>query len=300
MRASFVFSEVVTGLRRNVTMTIAMIITTAISLGMLGGGLLTVRLIDKTNAIYQDRVEVAVFLTEDVSTNDPGCVEEPCVELRRDLENTPGVRSVVPESREQAYERFKEIFAGQPELVDLARPEALPGSLKVKLAAPDRYPAIQSEFGERPGVLNIKDQGEYIDRLFNMLSGIRNLTFLIAMVQALAAVLLISNMIQISAYTRRTEVGIMRLVGATRWYTQLPFLIEATVAGVVGAALAVAGLVTVKLAFLDNIMKGTFEAGILPQVGMLDVAWVSPILLLVAMGISATTGYLTLRLYVRL
>jgi cell division transport system permease protein len=149
-------------------------------------------------------------------------------------------------------------------------------------------------------VLNVKDQGEYIDRLFNMLGGIRNLTFLIALVQALAAVLLISNMIQISAYTRRTEVGIMRLVGATRWYTQLPFLLEAVVAGVVGAALAVIGLVAVKLAFLDNILKGTFESNILPRLGMLDVLWVSPILALVAIGISAITGYVTLRLYVRL
>lgn len=300
MRASFVFSEVVTGLRRNVTMTIAMVLTTAISLGLLGGGLLIVRLIDKTNNIYYDRVEVAVFLTDDLSTNDSGCTQQPCTDLRRDLESTPGVESVVLESREQAFERFKQLFASQPEMIQLTRPQALPASFRVKLDDPERFPAVQAAFSGRPGVLNVKDQGEYIDRLFSMLGGIRNLTFLIALVQALAAVLLISNMIQISAYTRRTEVGIMRLVGATRWYTQLPFLLEAVVAGMVGAALAVIGLVAVKLAFLDTILKDTFEASILPRLGMLDVLWVAPILALAAIGISATTGYLTLRLYVRL
>lgn len=300
MRASFVFSEVVTGLRRNVTMTVAMIITTAISLGLLGGGLLIVRLIDKMSNIYYDRVEVALFLTEEVSTNDAACTQEPCVDLRRDLESTPGVESVVLETREQAYERFKQIFETQPELVELARPEALPASFRVKLEDPDRFPVIEQEFTSRPGVLSVKDQGTFLERLFSLLNGIRNATFAIAVVQALAAVLLISNTIQISAFTRRTEVGIMRLVGATRWYTQLPFLIEALVAGVIGSIAAVIGLVIAKFAFLDKILAAPIEANIIPRLTLLDVAVVSPILLLVAIGISATTGYVTLRLYVRL
>lgn len=300
MRASFVFSEVVTGLRRNVTMTVAMIITTAISLGLLGGGLLIVRLIDKMSAIYYDRVEVAVFLTEEVSADDAACTQQACVDLRRQLENTPGVESVVLETREQAYARFKEIFQAQPELVELARPQALPASFRVKLTDPARFPVIEKEFAGRPGVLSVKDQGTFLERLFDLLNGIRNATFAIALVQALAAVLLISNTIQVSAYTRRTEVGIMRLVGATRWYTQLPFLIEALVAGVIGAIAAVLGLVVAKYAFLDRILAAPIEANIIPRLGLLDVVIVSPVLLLVAVGISAVTGYVTLRLYVRL
>ena len=300
MRASFVFSEVVTGLRRNVTMTVAMIITTAISLGLLGGGLLIVRLIDKMSEIYYDRVEVAVFLTEDVSTSDVACTQQPCVDLRRGLENTPGVESVVLETREQAYERFKQIFETQPELVELARPQALPASFRVKLEDPQRFPVIEKEFTGKPGVLSVKDQGTFLERLFELLNGIRNATFAIAVVQGLAAVLLISNTIQLSAYTRRTEVGIMRLVGATRWYTQLPFLIEALVAGLVGAMAAVIGLVVAKYAFLDRILAAPMEANIIPRLSILDVVIVSPVLMLVAIGISAITGYITLRMYVRL
>jgi cell division transport system permease protein len=300
MRASFVFSEAATGLRRNVTMTVAMIITTAISLGLLGGGLLIVRLIDKMSEVYYDRVEVAVFLTEDVSTGDVACSQQPCSDLRGDLENSPGVESVVLETREQAYARFKQIFETQPELVELARPQALPASFRVKLTDPERFSVIEKEFSNRPGVRFVKDQGMFLQRLFELLNGIRNATFAIAVVQGLAAILLISNTIQLSAYTRRTEVGIMRLVGATRWYTQLPFLIEALVAGLIGATAAIIGLMVAKLTFLDKILAGPIEANIVPRLSVLDVVIVSPILLLVAVGISAITGYVTLRLYVRL
>jgi cell division transport system permease protein len=124
--------------------------------------------------------------------------------------------------------------------------------------------------------------------------------FAVALIQALAAMLLISNTIQVSAYTRRTEVGIMRLVGATRWYTQLPFLLEAVVAGLIGSVLAVIGLVVAKATFLDKVLQAPIQSGVIPELGMLDIAYVSPWLLLVAAGISAITGYVTLRLYVRL
>ncbi|MGH3977505.1 MAG: permease-like cell division protein FtsX [Pseudonocardiaceae bacterium] len=299
MRASFVFSEVITGLRRNVTMTVAMVLTTAISLGLLGGGLLVVRTIDEMQNLYYDRVEVAVFLTEDISANDPGCTSSSCAGLRAELEGTSGVESVTFESREQAFQRFLQIFEAQPELRELARPEALPASFRVQLADPERFGVIAREFTGRPGVDRIADQGAYLDRLFELLAGLRNATFAVALVQALAALLLISNTIQVSAFTRRTEVGIMRLVGASRWYTQLPFLIEAVVAGVVGGLLAIAGLVTAKTAFLDRVLASVFEAGIVPRIGFGDIAVVSPILLLVGAMVAAVTGYLTLRAYVR-
>ncbi len=299
MRSSFILSEVVTGLRRNVTMTVAMILTTAISLGMLGGGLLIVRQIDRMQELYFDRVEVAVFLTDDISANDPDCNSAPCVALRSALEDTAGVESVVFESREQAFERFQQIFQAQPELRELARPEALPASFRVKLADPQRSHVIVEKFSGRPGVDRVSDQSAFLNRLFDLLGGLRNATFTIALVQALAALLLISNTIQVSAFTRRTEVGIMRLVGATRWYTQLPFLIEAVVAGVVGSLLALIGLVAAKSLFLDRVLRDPIEAAIIPAITFADIGVVAPILILVGAGIAAVTGYVTLRLYVR-
>jgi cell division transport system permease protein len=110
--------------------------------------------------------------------------------------------------------------------------------------------------------------------------------------------MLISNTIQISAFTRRTEVGIMRLVGATRWYTQLPFLLEAVVAGLVGAFLAIGLLILGKVGLADGLLSAT--GGAIPQVSMVEVLFpVAPILILVSTMISAVTGYVTLRLYVR-
>jgi cell division transport system permease protein len=298
MRASFVFSEVVTGLRRNITMTIAMILTTAVSLAMLGGGLLIVRTIDKMKTDYMADVEVAVYLVDDISANDKNCEQALCVSIRQQLENDPAVASVVFENRDAAYARFKKIFESQPELVALARPEALPASFHVKLKDPSRSAVIVQDYTGKPGVSKVDDQNKFLDRFFNSLNTIRNITFFVALFQAVAALLLISNTIQVSAFTRRTEVGIMRLVGATRWYTQLPFLLEAVVAGLVGAVLAVIFLVVGKLVFFDSLLSAT--GGAIPEISMLDVLFpVTPVLIAVSTLISAVTGYVTLRLYVR-
>jgi cell division transport system permease protein len=125
-------------------------------------------------------------------------------------------------------------------------------------------------------------------------------TFALALAQAVAALLLISNTVQVSAFTRRVEVGVMRLVGATRWYTQLPFLIEAVMTGVVGAVLASLALLAGKYVFFDDLLSGIVSNGVIPPVEVADILWVSPILLMIGAGVAAVTGYVTLRLYVRL
>ncbi|AUI63786.1 permease-like cell division protein FtsX [Amycolatopsis sp. BJA-103] len=296
MRASFVFSEVVTGLRRNVTMTIAMILTTAVSLAMLGFGLLAVGTIDKMKANFLADVEVSVYLVNDISSGDPNCSQSACQSLRQDLQGNDGVESVVFENREQSYERFKKMFESQPELLALTGPEALPASLHVKLKNPERSQAIIQEYTGKPGVSKVDDQQKALDRVFNALNGVRNLAFGAALIMAIAALMLIANTIQVSAFTRRTEVGIMRLVGATRWYTQLPFLLEAVVAGLVGAIIGIVFLVLTKVLLLDLVLTGD----VFPAVGMLELLFpVAPILLAVSVIISAITGYVTLRLYVR-
>ncbi|NUT93538.1 MAG: ABC transporter permease [Saccharothrix sp.] len=299
MRTSFVFSEVVTGLRRNVTMTIAMILTTAISLFLLGVGLLIVRMVDKVQDNYQSKLEVSVLLTNDVSANDKDCAQQPCAGLRSALETTSGVETVVYENREKGYERFKQIFEAQPELVKLARPEAIPATFRVKLEDPERADVIVQAFSGKAGVKAVNDQGEFLGRLIDLFNGLRNGVLGFALIQALAALLLISNTIQVSAFTRRTEVGIMRLVGATRWYTQLPFLIEAVVAGLVGAIVGL-GFLAAGAIGVTKMSGDLFSSQILPPMGLLDVVIVSPILLGVAVLISALTGYVTLRLYVRI
>ncbi|AWK73295.1 cell division protein FtsX [Rhodococcus oxybenzonivorans] len=300
MRASFIVSELLTGLRRNVTMTIAMILTTAISLGLFGSGLLVVQMAGKTQQIFLDRVEVQIFLTDDISTSDPGCEAEICRSLRAELDDTPSVVSVEYLNRDDAVKDATErVFKDQPELAALVSPDSFPASFKVKLSDPERFGVINDQFGTRPGVESVLNQRELVERLFSVLNGVRNAAFAIAVVQAVAAVLLIANMVQIAAFTRRTEVGIMRLVGATRWYTQLPFLLEAVVAAVIGAVLAIVGLFTAKNMFIDDVLADVYEANIVARISNSDVLFVSPVLLLVGVGMAAVTAYVTLRLYVR-
>jgi cell division transport system permease protein len=300
VRSDFVVREVLTGLRRNVTMTVAMVLTTAISLGLVGTGLLAVRTIDRTEQLYSDRVEVQVALTQDVSAADPDCTQAVCSGLRSTLESSPLVDSVRFESQQQAYERYKELFAGQS-LAEVVRPQSLPATLRVRLADQEAGAgAVREAMTGQVGVRNVIDQREVVAKLFDFLGGVRNVTFGLALVQAAAALLLISNTVQVSAFTRRTEVGVMRLVGATRWYTQLPFLIEAVVTGVVGAVLASIGLLVGKFLFIDDLLSGIVSNGVVPPVEVADILWVSPILVMLGAAIAAVTGYVTLRLYVRL
>ena len=300
MRVDFVVREVLTGLRRNVTMTVAMILTTAISLGLVGTGLLAVRTIDRTEELYSSRVEVRVTLTQDVSAADVDCTQPVCAGLKQTLENSPLISSVTYENQQQAYENYKRLFAGQA-LADLLRPQSLPAALRVKLADQDAGgAAVKQAMQGQVGVRTVIDQREIVAKLFDFLGGVRNVTFALALVQALAALLLISNTVQVSAYTRRTEVGVMRLVGATRWYTQLPFLIEAVVTGVIGAILASAGLLVGKFLFIDSLLSGIVADNVVPPIQVSDVLWVSPILVMIGAGIAAVTGYVTLRAYVRL
>ncbi len=300
MRSDFVVREVFTGLRRNVTMTIAMVLTTAISLGLVGTGLLAVRTIDRTEELYSDRVEVQVALTADVSAADTDCSQPICTGLRATLESSPLVESVRFESQQQAYERYLELFEGQS-LAEVVRPQSLPATLRVRLGDQEAgAAAVRQAMTDQVGVRNVIDQREVVAKLFDFLGGVRNVTFALALVQAIAALLLISNTVQVSAYTRRTEVGVMRLVGATRWYTQLPFLIEAVVTGVVGALIAAGGLLAGKFLFIDQLLSGIVSNGVVPPIELADILWVSPILVMVGAGIAAVTGYVTLRLYVRL
>lgn len=297
MRFGFLVNEVLTGLRRNITMTIAMVLTTAISIGLFGGGLLVVRLADQSRAIYLDRVESQVFLTNDVSANDPTCDADPCKALRQTIEDRDDVRSVRFLNRDEAYDDAIRKF---PQYKDVAGKDAFPASFVVKLDDPEQHKDFDDAMIGQPGVLNVLNQKDLIDRLFAVLDGISNVAFAVALVQAIGAVLLIANMVQVAAYTRRTEIGIMRLVGATRWYTQLPFLLEAMLAAFVGVVIAIAGLIAVRALFLESALNQFYQANLIARVDYADVLYYSaPWMLLLGLAMSGITSYVTLRLYVR-
>src|ERR1700712_1734712 len=194
MRVGMMFSEVIAGLRRNVTMTIAMILTTGISLGMLGGGLIIARMTDQMKQIFGDKVEVTIYLTTDESKTDPDCLADLCANLRKELDANDEVASVTYESQEQAFERYKKIFAAQPDLLEIGSIDALPASFHVTLKDPEHYQVIITQYSGRQGIESVSDQSAFLDRLFSLLNGLRNATIAVSIVQAIAAFLLISNM----------------------------------------------------------------------------------------------------------
>ncbi|WP_153503334.1 permease-like cell division protein FtsX [Cumulibacter manganitolerans] len=304
MRLKFILSEVVAGLRRNLTMTIAMILTTAISLGLLGTGLLIKREIDEMKTIYYDKVQVSIFLTNDISDQDKSAIQDKLDGLKDKGE----VKAVTYESRDEAYERFKKQFESQPDLVKNTPKEAIPASYRVSLVNPENYEAIAKAFtvstnGGVPtfdkGVDSVRDEGQILDRLFSVLNGLRSAVIAIAIAGAVAALLLISNTVQLAAFTRRTETGIMRLVGASRWYTQVPFVIEAAVAGLIGAGLAIGGLFMLKRLLFEGAFASVVEHGTIPPVYASDIWAVSPLIAGAGIVLAGLTAWLTLRLYVR-
>ena len=294
MRVNFVLSEVATGLRRNLTMTVAMILTTGISLALMGTGLVIANMISDMRAIYYDKVQVSIYLTDDVT-------EAQREAIAAELDGSPEVADYMYESKAEAYQRFTEQFSQQPALVENTDPNALPESFRVELVNPERYSVIAAEFPNgQDGVDQVRDEGDFLDRLFSLLNGARNATIAVAVVQALAALLLISNTIQLAAFNRRNETSIMRLVGASRWYTQLPFILEAALAGLLGGLLATVGLVLTKVLFIDRTLAGPIRAGIIPPVDWSVIATISPVITGAGMALAAIAAYVTLRLYVRL
>jgi cell division transport system permease protein len=296
VRFGFLLNEVLTGFRRNVTMTIAMILTTAISIGLFGGGVLVVLLADHSRDIYLDRVETQIFLTDDISANDATCATGQCKALRDKIEGRQDVKSVRFVNRQDAYEDAIRKF---PEFKDVAGKDSFPASFIVKLTNPEQHSEFDAAMQGQPGVRSILNEKELIDRLFAVLNGLSNAAFAVALIQAIGAILLIANMVQVAAYTRSTEIGIMRLVGASRWYTQLPFLVEAMLAATVGVVIAIVGLIVVRALFLENALNQFYQAHLIAKVDYADILYISPILFLLGVAMAGLTAYATLRIYVR-
>ncbi len=301
MRAQFVFSEIGIGLRRNLTMTVAVIVTVAISLALFGSGLLIRKQVETMKDFWYDKVEVSVYLCGETSQaatcNGAAVSDDQRAELLADLQKTPQVQEVFYESQQQAYEHFTEQFADSPDLVENVTADALPESFRVKLRDPTQFDVVASAFQDRPGVEEVQDQKALLEGFFSVLNKLQLLALIIAGVQVLAAVLLISNTIRVAAFSRRRETGIMRLVGASNLYIQLPFLLEGVLAGLVGAAFASGALVALKKLLIDDQLKPTFE--FTAFVGWNDVLSILPVLFATGALLAGLSSFVTLRRHLR-
>jgi cell division transport system permease protein len=294
MRWRYILTEVFTGLWRNVTMTIAMIITMALSLGMLGGGILLFWQVDRMEKFFFARVEVSIFLKADITDEQRSALDG---ELRADpLVAKDGVTY---ESREEAYENFRQLYRDSPDLVESVKPDTLPESFRIKLKDPQKFKEISERYQDKAGVDDIVDQKELLGRVFDILGSLQTSALLVAIFMGVAALLLVANTIQVAAYSKRREVAVMKLVGASNWFIQAPFVLEAVFAGLIGAIIAGGFLLVGWWALFSS--GGSLESleTVLTPVEWTSVLLMVPILAGVSAVVSAVTGWITLRFYVR-
>ena len=254
MRAKFLLSEVRIGLRRNLTMTFAVVVTTAISLSRLGVGLLSNAQVGAMKDYWYDKIEVSVFLCGSLSESSScagGVVtNDQRLAIKADIEALPVVESVFYESQAEAFKRFQERFKDSA-IAQNVTADQLPESFRVKLKDPTQFAVVVSAFSGRPGVDIVQDQRSILDKFFKLLGVLRNGALAVGLASVLTAALLISNTLRIAAFNRRRETGVMKLVGASSWSIQLPFLLEGVFSALIGWVLAT-GLLAGLKAVVDS------------------------------------------------
>jgi cell division transport system permease protein len=300
MRSNFVFQEIWVGLRRNLTMTVALIVVVAISLSLLGTGLLFVKQVDRTRTYWQSQVEISVYLCYkgDINPNCHGAVTTAQQQdLTQRLDAMPQVESVAYVSQQQAYTLFKSAMSNEQSLVSTVTASELPPSLEVKLRNPSAdYNIVASAVQGAPGVDSVIDEMTILNKFYRLLDGLRNAVIVVALILVVAAILLVANTIRLSAFNRRRETGIMRLVGASNFYIQLPFLLEGVIAGLLGWVLAAALLIGVKSLLLNNLQQYfSYNVGL----SAADLVEVIVLAMVIGVALCGVTAFVTLRRYLR-
>ena len=299
MRARFLLSEVRIGLRRNLTMTFAVVVTTAISLSLLGIGLLSNAQVGAMKDYWYDKIEVSVFLCGNLSDSSScaaGAVTaDQRLAIQQDLQEMSVVDSVFYESQSQAFVRFQERFKDSA-IAQNVTADQLPESFRVKLKDPEQFSVIVSAFSGRPGVDVVQDQRAILEKFFKLLAVLRNGALAVGLASVLTAALLISNTLRIAAFNRRRETGVMKLVGASSWSIQLPFLLEGVISAVIGW-----GIATGLLAGLKSVV----DSNVAPLLSFTNFfgwreVWVSSAYLLATgLVVSILASVITLRRYLK-
>ena len=237
-----VLRETWSGLRRNLTLTLSVIVTIWVSHTQFGAGLMAMQQVDLVKGRWYDKIELSVFLCNESSVGGnctPGQEVTPAQRdiVKKSLEANPEVEKVYFVTKDEAWDEYKEVFKDSPLLQD-SGPADMQESFRIKLKNPEEYKGVVSEAEGLEGIQNIVDMHTVLDPIFRWLNALQWGTMLMSALLLLAAALQIANSIRIAAFSRRRELGIMRLVGASNLYIMAPFLLESLITGLLGAVLA--------------------------------------------------------------
>lgn len=302
MRAQFVLSETWIGLRRNLTMTIAVITTVAISLALFGAGLLVNQQVSEMRTYWDQRITLTIYMCTDISPTET-CQEngEASEEDRTQLVETLDGLSEVDDYRyltaAEAWQDFQERIGSSNEaLAGAAQEGDIPDNYRVQLTDPNHYDTVRAAVDGAPGVDTVSDDQRVLEQFFSLLDGLKWAALVVALVQLAAAALLIGNTIRLSAYSRRRETGIMRLVGASNFYIQLPFLLEGAIAGFIGGLIASGFIVATRYTLLTRI-EDWFQFDV--ALGTGSLLYVIGVSMILGVLLCTITSFLTLRRYLK-
>lgn len=303
MKLRFILSEVGKGLTRNRAMSVAVVIVTFVSLLFVGVAGLAQMQVGRMKSEWYDKIEVSIYMCatddETPSCNGDEATDDQIAAVREKLNSAelkPYVKEVYEESKEEAYANFQKLFGDSP-LGQWTTADMLQVSFRVKLVNPEQYTIIKEEFSGTAGVSVVKDQRELVEPLFQVIDKAKMLSLGLAAVMTIAAILLITTTIRLSAMSREQETSIMRLVGASTLFIQAPFMIEGAIAALVGAGLAVGALFAGVHFLVDGWLAQAFQWT--SFIGMREVWIMTPLLVLAALVLSLVASGFSLGKYTK-
>ena len=265
MQLRHLLSELGSGLRRNVSMTVAVVVTMWVSLTLVGLGLLLHAQVDKTEEFWGSKLQITVFLCNNATSSAPTCVNGAVTPPQRRavvkaIETSPQVASYRYQSKAEAFANYKKVLVSddnqQQAYFDTVRLRDMRESYWITLKDPQEYQGIENELVAMPGVDSVQDLRNVLGPVYSVLNGLQWAAIGAAGVLLFSAVLQVSNTIRLAVYSRRREIGIMRLVGASSVYIQLPFVLEAVIAALIGAALACASIALFTAFIVNGLLRG--------------------------------------------
>ncbi|MCS0639167.1 permease-like cell division protein FtsX [Streptomyces sp. LP05-1] len=304
MRAQFVLSEIGVGLRRNLTMTFAVIVSVALSLALFGGALLMREQVSVMKDYWYDKVNVTIYLCNKNDAAAGGSCTKGAVtaqqkkEIEADLKKLDIVETVHYETADEAYKHYRDQY-GDTALASIITPDQMQESFRVKLKDPEKYQVVATAFSGRAGVYSVVDQRGILENLFNMMRGMNVAALFVMGLMLVIALMLIVNTVRVSAFSRRRETGIMRLVGASSFYIQMPFIMEAAVAGLLGGVAACGMLLLGRYFLIDAGLNLAQSMPLVNFIGWDAVITVLPLVVVIGLLMPSLAAALALRKYLK-
>jgi cell division transport system permease protein len=303
MRFRHIFSETGAGLRQNLTMTLAVVMTMWVSLSLFGAGLLANQQVELMKGRWYEKIEISIFLCTPYVSGDQcepgqGVTQAQKDAIQQALVSNPEVApdGVFFESKQEAWDEFRRAYEGNP-IQDSLTVDQMQESFRVKLKNPEQYQGVVSAVVGLKGVQNVQDLRKYLDPFFRTLGFLQWGTLLASGLLLFAAALQIANTIRLATFARRREIGIMRLVGASNLYITLPFLLEAVLSALVGAGLACATLASGVYFVITRKAQVSLQA--LPWIGWSEAGLAMAGVAAVGLVLSIIPTLVTTRKYLR-